>query len=306
MKKIILNNSFITLLVLSITAILIYVYKSSLNINNGYITSTIDKQVLLKTPSKASRLILVSGSGMAFGMDSKQIHDSLNIDVINCGLHGGLGIKYPLNQVVYFAQKNDVVVLAFEYYLPLDGEVKLLAQAHVANESFRLFYPTSLSDIIRFFIANMQTAANKFFYTKVGTQLDYGVYVRNSFNVMGDIQMDKVDTHFTYLKDVNTMEEVAYQTEIKYINDQINFLKQKGANVYYAYPAICKSAYDLNQEKINRFAQIITSSFKCTIISKPQDMVFDDDFFYDTAYHLNKKGMQKRMPILIKALQTIK
>ena len=60
---------------------------------DGYLQAYNKKcQLLEDTPSP--RIIFVGGSNLAFGLDSQRIKDSLNINVINYGLHAGIGLKY--------------------------------------------------------------------------------------------------------------------------------------------------------------------------------------------------------------------
>lgn len=62
---------------------------------DGYLQAYNKKcQLLEDTPSP--RIIFVGGSNLAFGLDSQRIKDSLNINVINYGLHAGIGLKYMM------------------------------------------------------------------------------------------------------------------------------------------------------------------------------------------------------------------
>ena len=81
---------------------------------NGYLQAYNRKLALLDTvPSP--RIILVGGSNLAFGIDSRQLQDSLHRRVVNMGLHGGMGIRLPLGDVLSRLREGDVVVLAMEY-----------------------------------------------------------------------------------------------------------------------------------------------------------------------------------------------
>lgn len=61
------------------------------------------------------RIIFVGGSNLAFGLDSQRIKDSLNINVINYGLHAGIGLKYMVDDISTYARKGDIIVFAPEY-----------------------------------------------------------------------------------------------------------------------------------------------------------------------------------------------
>ena len=81
---------------------------------DGYLQAYNKKcQLLEDTPSP--RIIFVGGSNLAFGLDSQRIKDSLNINVINYGLHAGIGLKYMIDDISTYATKGDIIVFAPEY-----------------------------------------------------------------------------------------------------------------------------------------------------------------------------------------------
>lgn len=70
--------------------------------------------IIKKTPSP--RLILIGASTLAFGVDSKQISDSLGINVINMGLHAGIGARYYLDDYLHYIRQGDIVIISPSYY----------------------------------------------------------------------------------------------------------------------------------------------------------------------------------------------
>lgn len=71
---------------------------------DGYLQAYNKKcQLLEDTPSP--RIIFVGGSNLAFGLDSQRIKDSLNINVINYGLHAGIGLKYMIDDISTMQEK---------------------------------------------------------------------------------------------------------------------------------------------------------------------------------------------------------
>ena len=64
---------------------------------HGYIRRQLVKQDMLSRENRQPSIILVGGSNVAFGYNSKIISDSMNMDVINFGLHAGFGLKYIID-----------------------------------------------------------------------------------------------------------------------------------------------------------------------------------------------------------------
>lgn len=83
------------------------------------IARTIEKHLRLeKTPPP--RTILVGGSNVSFGFDSRLLEEGLGKPVINMGLAAGLGIEFMLNEVRSHISAGDTVLLSFEYDISLE------------------------------------------------------------------------------------------------------------------------------------------------------------------------------------------
>lgn len=81
---------------------------------NQYLCEYIHKLELLEKVD-SPRVVIIGGSSVAYGTDSRMISDSLGLHFINFGLHAGLGIKYPLEDYLNYMKKGDVVILQMEY-----------------------------------------------------------------------------------------------------------------------------------------------------------------------------------------------
>ena len=65
---------------------------------NNYLASSIDKHYRLDSLG-SPRLILVGGSNLAFGVDSKYMEQRLGMPVVNMATHAGLGMDFILSEV---------------------------------------------------------------------------------------------------------------------------------------------------------------------------------------------------------------
>lgn len=86
---------------------------------NNILFSLQDKHRIIDSMQKAYPgqpiIYWVGGSNVNFGIDSKLISDSLRIPCVNTAVHGGLGMKFELNNALRLARRNDIVVLMPEY-----------------------------------------------------------------------------------------------------------------------------------------------------------------------------------------------
>lgn len=73
----------------------------------------VKQKLISSTPSP--KMVVIGGSNVAFGIDSKTLSDSLGIPVVNAGLHAGLGLRYIMNANTPLLRKGDILVVMPEY-----------------------------------------------------------------------------------------------------------------------------------------------------------------------------------------------
>ena len=88
--------------------------------DDNYLAAVLEKDRLIRT-TPSPKMILVGGSNLAFGIDSKMLQDSLGIRVVNMGLYAKLGLRYMLAQVRPYIKTGDVVIVVPEYVSQLCG-----------------------------------------------------------------------------------------------------------------------------------------------------------------------------------------
>jgi hypothetical protein len=82
--------------------------------SDNYLLSILEKEKLART-TPSPKILLIGGSNLAFGIDSKEIEDSLGLNVVNMGLYAKLGLKYMLAQARPYIKAGDVAVVVPEY-----------------------------------------------------------------------------------------------------------------------------------------------------------------------------------------------
>ena len=88
------------------------------------------------------------------------------------------------------------------------------------------------------------------------------------------------------------------------MNTFIRHAHIKGANVLFMYPSYPLSEFQHNQKSIEHLDMQFQHNLNCSILCSPKDFVFPDNDFFDTAYHLNELGKEKRTEIIIELLRT--
>ena len=269
--------------------------------NNAFVGATIDKEKRLAT-LETPRLIFIGGSNLAFGLDSKTIADSLKINVVNMGLHAGLGVAFVLNQAKPYLKNGDKIVLSVEYGLTELGDKKLFTQLMDMHPNAINYLDYSVNDKLNLIDINWQRCVSSLFFSAIVNPND-AVYKRDGFNKEGDVIAHLNLPQMPHLMNMGKMIFRDYSLEINALNQFIAEANRKGAKVYYTFPAYIESEYQLNKSVLEQYENQFKTQLKCPIINTPKTFVFPNTNFFDTAYHLDKNGREKRTKIMIQLLK---
>ncbi len=315
MKRLLLKLVLFTGIMALIFCISVF-YVPNLSIKNSLFYSILDKHKLLET-RKSPRLIFLGGSNLSFGLNSKMIEDSLNIQVINMGIQGGMGLKYICNDVIEYIRKDDIIIISPEYYHLLnDKDNAFLGTDKLLYIIFDV-YPegrkniTDITQWLHLIRLIPKYASDKLFYfpkafiknkIKNGKIKDtVGIYDRGAFNEYGDAVLhwnmkNQPVEQFRYTGKVN-------YACIKFLNNYKKIMEKKGASVYFMYSCFQGSSYKLNEKLIDRIDSVLRKELKIPIVGTSQEFAFNDSLFFNTEYHLNKKGLDLRSELIIKELR---
>lgn len=279
---------------------------------SDYMDAIIDKHERLEN-TNSPRLILVGGSNLAFGIDSKKIQDSIGLPVVNLGLHAGLGLEYIINEIKLSAKSSDIVILSIEYFLDIkgDNDLQILsAQNFKLAEKFYTQKEENIYNKVKIFFAkklpkNLQKNLNQLFkpLRNIKNSDTTSVYSRGSFNIYGDVirHLNK-----PLPEKLNGRGKFTYKIweGIDYLNEFADYAKSKNIKVYFLFPNYPETEYTKNKDVIIKYAEDCERKLNIEILNNTDDFVFPDSLFYDTVYHLNKLGREKRTNRMIEILKT--
>ncbi len=244
----------------------------------------------------------VGGSNVNFGIDSKLIYDSLGISCINTAVHGGLGLKFEVNNALRLARRDDIVVLMPEYENfwdfnneMADGQAELLhtlidvypnGYNMIEKDQWRhvmMYLPRYLHDkYIQYLPGNYRHRYEK----------DYGVYVRHNFNAYGDavLHLEKQPVPFIAMPKIGAPVNTSVLT---FLAHKSELFKKKGVRFCILFPAYQSTSFNNNSEAIAQLYALM-NAYKLPVYGSPSRYVFADSLFYDTYYHLNAEGRKIR------------
>lgn len=259
--------------------------------NDSFSSALIDKVERLEDIDE-QKIILVGGSSLPFGIDSELIEKHIGSEIVNFGLYANLGTKIMLDLSKININKEDIVIIAPElneqtyslYFNPI-------ATLEAIEENILLSYDLPIGDQIKLFYNSYKFGLNKL---SVDSNINLvEPYTRSAFNEYGDIKTERPYNNMPLLYDksmmININDNLINNEFIDYINDYINYCKNKGAYVYFTFSPMNELAISDNSNYA-LFNKLIREKLDCEIMGNVEDFIYDSKYFYDTNFHLNDAG----------------
>jgi len=258
------------------------------------------------------KIVIIGGSSVAFGIDSKLMEEKLGMKVVNFGLYANLGTKLMIDLSKANINEGDIIILApemSEQTLSLYFNAETFMQALDGNPSMLLNVDTDNYEAI--VGASWKFAYEKLNYLRTGTRPENaGAYKKENFNEYGDNVFDRPYNEMTQTTNVINLtfrtnyeddKETKYEEYIDYVNDYIKFANRKGATVYYSLCPMNAAALGEknNADVIYDYYRNLVKSLNCKVISNVNDYLMDEGYFFDSEFHLNNAGVTVRTVKLI-------
>ena len=277
---------------------------------NAYMATIADKMHLLDSVA-SPRLILMSGSSMAFGVDSDLLSKELEIPVVNASLHFKLGSRFMMDQLKSSVRKGDIVLITLEYVISSKGscEEKLMA-ADFYPPAKNWIHFSSLSEEIGAYAVH-RLADFKLLLGEVwaGTRLKpisiddtTSVFFSKCFSKNGDL-LGHLNNPKPTIDVREISNEVEFSRQIEDLNDFETFAKEKGVIVLFTFPSYVESGFEKNMVVIKKIEQQYRNHLRIPILGSPENSVMDDKFFFDNPFHLDAEGRRIFSSRLIQLLE---
>ena len=288
--------------------------------DDNYLAAVLEKDRLIRgTPSP--KVVLVGGSNLAFGVDSRMLQDSLGMRVVNMGLYAKLGLRYMLAQVKPYIAPGDVVAVVPEY----DQFYGDYANGdHTLNTALLYAPPDRIGDFVKSYSvidvvvrprvenarrAFMQASADVFGVKDRYFPADTNpVYNRRSFNQLGDVVSHlgkkgrNPDSIFvTQLPPITDFNAATLED----LNNVARVAKMRRAHAYFLFPSYIDRSYSINVAAIDSLRGRLAEGMRMPLIGSPRDFVYPSKFFFDTRYHLNEDGRRLRSLRMIGVLRAV-
>lgn len=305
MKKILTKICFFIIAVLLIVApfgIFMLVAKSQPHIySKTYYAALVDKVENLGSHKQDKKIVLIGGSNVAFGFNSKLIEEEFDgYKVVNFGLYAMLGTKIMMDLALDSINEGDMVFLSPEINpqstsLFFNGESTLKALEDNMNILWRLPKDNRDSVIGSYYDFVINRSKQKDIIEP------NGVYQRKNFNSYGDILYEELDENnipyisrnrMTLHYDPTMIVDYSHtidQTFFDYVNSFNQSIVKKKAKLYYCFSPVNDKAVNDNGSPIDYYWSL-RKHLSCDVIGNPSDYIIDAHYFYDSNFHLNDSG----------------
>lgn len=316
MKRFLRNLSLFLLVQLIIWGGVLWVYARHRPFGRLFLAATIDKDKLL-AEEPSPRMVFVGGSNLAFGIDSERVGRELGYHPVNMGLHVSLGLDFMLREVEPGLRAGDVVVVSPEYELygerhyPGEGDILFSAleqrPANIRYFGWRNALPLLdkgyfiASDILNYDLRCLSSGAKD-----PNEQEDpNNVYRRDAFNRAGDVVAHRLlpPKSIEIPSIAGEMSEASIKRTINRLNAFATICRQRGARIFYAFPTVSEPYFERNRATIYGIASALNRGLEFPVVNAPDEEHQPPGNFFDTYYHLNAVGIEKRSDNLIERLR---
>lgn len=306
MKRLILKTTLLIFISITIMDI-VMLYGKNISSLNSWEKNAILAYKRLEALKETNKIVIITGSNGSFGINSRMIHKSFNMPVVNTSIHGGMGIRMQFELYKDLLRKGDVVIFCPEYGGGFDkgrlyGETTLLRvlSTYMPSAYKKISFPQWLH-LHKYF------GLRYWDYLCADFNATDGPYSANAVNEYGDIECER--TQVESIKNENFNGPATIKGEVdnavldyfKYIHD---FAKAKDIKLVFLPPTFIEGGYKMNSKQIDSIAYTLKAN-GTPWQAEPSRYAFPNSLYYDTYYHMTQEGANIRTEVLIEDLHRI-
>ncbi|MBN2159613.1 MAG: hypothetical protein JW807_09470 [Spirochaetes bacterium] len=300
MKKLLIKSALLVLLVVSTLIGVIYFMPAD---DNLYLAATLDKHRLLDEVPQP-RIIFTGDSNLAFGLDSAMVQRATGYNIINMGLHGGLGLNYYLDELKPHLKKGDIVIIILDYqnFFFDGGGANTLVEISIFNPKILLYYsPKGYYN----YLISLPLAFQRRLRGVVSSAGGDMAFLRSNFNKYGDNvgHLNMPQPKLLVFK--RPMPKKVNDNMVKIYNDFYDTWTPRGVRVYVSFSPLLIQDRKEQTEALAELYGDMKKRLKPAVIGEPTAFMYPEKYFYDNLFHLNAGGRRVRTADLVRAIKKI-
>lgn len=312
MKKKLFVIIITTALLLSMPAILLaWGFALPAQYGDTFLGELKDKVELLEdTPGP--RIVLVGGSGTAFGADSALMERELpGYAVVNFGMYAALGTTVMLDLSQPLLREGDIVLLIPEQQeQALSGWFDPAVMWQGLDGAYHLLRSLPRDKLGRLAGAFPAFAGQKFScFVQDAAPQPQGVYRRDSFNGKGDVSsplcvQNVMPGGFDAATPIRFEVDMVTDDFAARVREYARAAEEAGAAVWYA-PCPMNARAVEDGADVDGFYAALREKLGLPLAGDPRDFILDAGWFYDTNFHPNASGKTVYTRALVRAVKAM-
>lgn len=263
-----------------------------------------------------NRIVMIGGSNLAFGIDSRLIESLAGCPVANMGMNGYFGVRFMLAEADAGLRRGDVAVIALEYdsfVKSVEGsgaDLLMVGKTVPRTVKYMTFRQvasgvTQIPFVVR---SKMSRVAGEAFQG----MYDAALGSSDPDPAGPDINAIESLSGFTPEGDLVAHLDVEWQgghedgldlTELPVdpklfplIREFSERMNERGVDVVFSYSPVMRRYYIRHQPAIERVHAMARQELEgvAAVPSDPGVFVYEEDSFFDTVYHLGREGREHR------------
>ncbi|MCX6075621.1 MAG: hypothetical protein NTW78_01895 [Campylobacterales bacterium] len=266
------------------------------------------KKTIIASATPSPRVVISAGSNALFGIDSKAISKAFNLPVVNYAVNAGLMLPVILYKTKQIIREGDILIMPLEYDMYLyDGnpneqmidyitsyEPNILSTLTI-KEQFYTFWQITLKSIL---IKQMQ---------EIQTPKD--IYGAHNIDSHGDqLNTKKADQTQQQRNELQATKPYNYNNLYK--GNELSYTHLKEFAVYcqqnhiklILVPSVLLYKPDYKDKYFFNFLPQKLKELGFTYTGNPYDYMYNEEFFFNTDYHLNSEAREYNTQKIIKEL----
>lgn len=258
---------------------------------------------------EGEKIVVIGGSSVAFGIDSKLVEKELGMPCVNFGLYAAFGLKPMLDLSVNAIGDGDIVIIAPELssqmYSDYIGYDFLLQACEGRSDMAFELGVSYAAGLMAKFPVYLEEAGK---VRELGGLKVNGVYAASSFDKYGDIVFERkhnvMDGMYSSDNLPEMTESLVTDQFAEMVNEYAKKAEYKGAKVYFGFcPVNQLSVDDISEDDKQRFLAALEEKLDFEIIASLDDHIIDEGYFYDSNFHTNDAGTVLNTVLLINDLK---
>jgi hypothetical protein len=275
-----------------------------------YIEAWVERKRDVVSNAETPKILLVGGSGVLYGISAGKLTESLGRTVVNLGIHAALPLDFLLDEVKRHASRGDMVILLleYEYYNQDRSRLNDVSTKYLVACEPGFINRSSFAEKLRLALEVPGSVATAFLWAgRQEIEMERERIRRETLELIdasGDRSLEDRKSLTPGQQSAlaalqagslaNPADEFLFP--VPEIADFVRWAREEGIQVVAGLPCTINFS-DYKRALSGGRIEGIQSMFDklgVQVVGNPEDSFLPLFYFYDSAYHLNAKGVAKR------------